>query len=167
MFGKAAQAELEAKIEELEKDLAAKEQELTKANNHIATLIANAKRWSKKFQNPLYSVPNKVISQMEEETKQYKQRTRAKMDELAAKNAVLMDKVMRLQGQQTGGFGKAAGNKDMDFDFATSHTESHIQQTDRDAVEMELDEMVKKHFEKYVKRKDKEERQKAMAQKEH
>ncbi len=159
MFGKSTQAELEATIEQLEKDLAAKDAELTKAHNHIATLIANAKRWSKKFQNPLYSVPHKVIAQMGQETEQYKQRTRAKMDELAAKNAVLMDKIMRLQGQQGTGFGDAAGNKDVSFDFATSHTGSHIQQEDRDAVEVELNEMVKKRFERYVKKKEREERQ--------
>ena len=159
MFGKPTQTELEATIEDLKKDLAAKEQDLAKAHNHIATLIANAKRWSKKFQNPLYSVPHKVIAQMGQETEQYKQRTRAKMDELAAKNAVLMDKIMKLQGQQGTGFGNAAGNKDVSFDFATSHTGSHIQQSDRDAVELELDELVKKRFERYVKQKEKEERQ--------
>ena len=156
MFGKSTQAELEATIEELKKDLAAKEHDLAKAHNHIATLVANAKRWSKKFQNPLYSVPHKVIAQMGQETVQYKQRTRAKMDELAAKNAVLMDKIMRLQGEKGIGFGAAAGNKDVSFDFATSHTGSHIQQADRDAVELELNEMVKKRFERYVKQKEKE-----------
>lgn len=158
MFGKSVQVELEAVIEELRKDLVAKEQELSKAQNHVATLIANAKRWSLKFKNPLYSVPTKVVFQMERETEQYKQRTRAKLDELAAKNAVLMEKVMRLQGETKGGFGDAAGNKDISFDFATSHTDSHIQQTDRDAVDVELDEMVKQRFEKYVQKKELEER---------
>jgi len=160
MFGKSAQAELEEMIVELKQELATKEQELAKSQNHVATLIANAKRWSRKFQNPLYSVPNKVISQMEQETEQYKQRTRAKMDELAAKNAVLMEKLMRLQGEKKGSFGAAAGNKDVSFDFATSHTDSHIQQEDRDAVELELDEMVKKRFERYVKTKEKKEKAK-------
>ena len=159
MFGKSTQADLEATIEDLVTELATKEHELAKANNHVATLIANAKRWSKKFQNPLYSVPLKVVAQMEQETAQYKQRTRAKIDELAAKNAVLMEKIMYLQGQQKAGFGIASGNKDMDFDFATSHTQSHIQHEDRVAVQMDLDGMVKKRFEQYVKRKEQQERQ--------
>jgi len=152
MFGKITQAELESEIDNLKTEIEIKDQELVKAQNHIAMLLANAKRWSRKFQNPLYSVPTKIIAQMEKETKQYKQKTRAKLDEYAAKNAVLMEKIIKLQGDQDDAFGSAAGNSDVSFDFATSHTDSHIKPEDREAVELELNDMMKERFAKHTKK---------------
>lgn len=149
MFGK-SRSEAEIRIEVLEKELAGKDNELAKAHNQIATLLANARRWSRKFQNPLYSVPTKVIAQMESETEQYKQRARAKLDEYAAKNAVLLQKVVELQHKDMeDAFGEATGNSEMDFQFATSHSASHITPEDREEVELELSDLMKERLSKF------------------
>jgi hypothetical protein len=151
MFSK-LRPDLRIRNEVLEKELANKEQELARALNQTASLLANARRWSRKFQNPLYSVPTKVIAQMELETEHYKQRARAKLDEYAAKNAVLLQKVVELQCKKIeDSFGEDTGNSDMDFQFATSHSTSHITPEDRENVELELSELMKQRFAKFSK----------------
>ncbi|MFT5610873.1 MAG: hypothetical protein ACI9WC_000687 [Arenicella sp.] len=151
MFKK-SRTELETRNEVLEKELGKKEHELAKVLNQTSTLLANARRWSRKFQNPLYSVPTKVIAQMERETEHYKQRTRAKLDEYAAKNAVLLQKVVELQHKDMqDSFGEATGNSEMDFQFATSHSASHITPEDREEVELELSDLMKERLAKFSK----------------
>ena len=89
---------------------------------------------------------------MERETEDYKQRARAKLDEYAAKNAVLLQKVVELQCKKIeDSFGEAAGNSDMDFQFSTSHSASHITPEDRENVELELSELMKQRFAKFLK----------------
>jgi hypothetical protein len=150
MFGKSTRAELEIRIEILQKELAAAESDLAKAQNQISTLLTNARRWSRKFQNPLYSVPTRVIAQMEAETQQYKQRARAKLDEYAAKNAVLLQKVVELKAKKIeDSFGEARGNDEMEVQFATSHTASHITPEDREEVELELSDLMKERLAKF------------------
>ena len=151
MFSK-LRSDLDVRNEVLKRELVNKEQELARALNQIASLLANARRWSRKFQNPLYSVPTKVIAQMERETEDYKKRARAKLDEYAAKNAVLLQKVVELQCKKIeDSFGEAAGNSDMDFQFSTSHSASHITPEDRENVELELSELMKQRFAKFLK----------------
>jgi hypothetical protein len=151
MFRK-SRSDLEIRNEVLEKELVNKEHELAKALNQIAALLANARRWSRKFQNPLYSVPTKVIAQMERESEQYKQRARAKLDEYAAKNAILLQKVVELQHKDIeDSFGEATGNSEMDFQFSTSHSASHITPKDREEVELELSDLMKQRLAKFSK----------------
>lgn len=151
MFSK-LRSDLEIRNEVLKREFVMKEQELARALNQIASLLANARRWSRKFQNPLYSVPTKVIAQMERETEDYKQRARAKLDEYAAKNAVLLQKVVELQCKKIeDSFGEAAGNSEMEFQFSSSHSASHITPEDRENVELELSELMKQRFAKFLK----------------
>lgn len=131
------------KISEQERKLLTRINQLTKEvedlKSRCSYLVLSSKRWAKKFANPLYRVPEKVIADMKREFDENEQRARAKLDELTAKNALLLERIMELTEEQASDlFGSATGNSEITFEEATSHINSQPKKEDRKVVDLEL-----------------------------
>ncbi|MFT5136298.1 MAG: lysyl-tRNA synthetase class I [Arenicella sp.] len=144
---------------EMEKRLKLRLSELLKINgdqrNQIAHLVNNSRRWAAKFANPLYSVPDKVIRKMADETAQYKEETRAEISKLQSRIAVLNERVLDLVEEKlTDKFGSDTGTAEIDFELAIDHINSVPTDDDRNAVSLELSEGWQKRFSKHSNSRD-------------
>ena len=131
------------KITEREKQLAIKikllEEENAVLKNQNSYMAESSRRWARKFQDPRYSVPVKVIERMEQETEQFKQRARAERDELRARVAILTNRVIELTAEKSEDlFGSAAGNKEVSYELAASHAAAKLTDQDHNVVQIEL-----------------------------
>jgi cell division septum initiation protein DivIVA len=131
------------KITEREKQLATKIKMLEEENNILRNqnsfMAESSKRWARKFKDPRYSVPAKVIQKMEDESEQYKQRARAERDGLKARVAVLTNRVLQLTQEKASDlFGSATGNRDVSYEFAASHVDAKLTQQDSALVDLQL-----------------------------
>ncbi|GAA6138184.1 hypothetical protein NBRC116583_19310 [Arenicella sp. 4NH20-0111] len=131
------------KITEREKQLATKIKMLEEENNVLRNqnsfMAESSKRWARKFQDPRYSVPAKVIKKMEDEALQYKQRARAEREGLKARVAVLTNRVVQLTQDKAGDlFGSATGNNEVSYEFAASHVDAKLTQHDTALVDLQL-----------------------------
>ena len=131
------------KVTEREKQLATKIKMLEEENailkNQNSYMAESSKRWARKFQDPRYSVPAKVIEKMETEAEQFKQRARAERDELRARVAILTNRVVELTAEKTKDlFGSATGNTEVNYEFAASHADAKLTEQDHNIVHLEL-----------------------------
>ncbi len=131
------------KITEREKQLATKIKMLEEENNVLRNqnsfMAESSKRWARKFQDPRYSVPAKVIKKMEDEALQYKQRARAEREGLKARVAVLTNRVVQLTQEKASDlFGSATGNNEVSYEFAASHVDAKLTQHDTALVDLQL-----------------------------
>jgi len=131
------------KITEREKQLATKIKMLEEENNVLRNqnsfMAESSKRWARKFQDPRYSVPVKVIKKMEDEALQYKQRARAEREGLKARVAVLTNRVVQLTQEKASDlFGSATGNNEVSYEFAASHVDAKLTQHDTALVDLQL-----------------------------
>lgn len=131
------------KVTEREKQLATKirllEEENTILRNQNSYMAESSKRWARKFKDPRYSVPAKVIQHMETETEQYKQRTRAEREELKARIAILTNRVVELTQENASDlFGSVSANADVSYEFAASHADAKLTEQDHKIVQIQL-----------------------------
>ncbi|GAA6138182.1 hypothetical protein NBRC116583_19290 [Arenicella sp. 4NH20-0111] len=131
------------KVTEREKQLAIKikmlEEENTVLRNQNSYMAESSKRWARKFQDPRYSVPAKVIQHMETETEQYKQRTRAEREELKARIAILTNRVIELTEENADDlFGSVGGNREVSYEFAANHVDAKLTDQDHKVVQIQL-----------------------------
>ncbi len=131
------------KVTERERQLATKIKMLEEENailkNQNSFMAESSRRWAKKFQDPRYSVPAKVIEKMELETEQFKQRARAERDELRSRVAILTNRVVELTAEKTQDlFGSATGNSEVNYEFAASHADAKLTKQDHNIVHIEL-----------------------------
>lgn len=134
MFGKSTDREkqLATKIKLLEEENAV----LKNQNSYMAE---SSKRWARKFQDPRYSVPAKVIQKMEAEAEQYKMRSRAEREELKARLAILTNRVVELTEEKASDlFGSTTGNQEVSYEFAASHVDAKLSEEDHRIVKLEL-----------------------------
>ncbi len=115
--------------------------------NHIAFLTENAKKWTKRFSDPRYRIPGKIIRQMEQETAQYKERTEAEIVRLRSQKAELVTRIVEIQSDREDTFGAPEGSEGATFEFAESHSTSVINSKDRRIVDAEIS-LAKKRLEK-------------------
>ena len=106
--------------------------------NHITFLSENAQKWSKKFSDPRYRIPETIIREMEQETEQYKERTEAELVRLRNQKAELVNRVIKLQSDADDNFGSAEGNSEASFEFAESHSQSVVSDVDKRVVDTEI-----------------------------
>lgn len=134
MFGKSTDREkqLATKIKLLEEENAV----LKNQNSYMAE---SSKRWARKFKDPRYSVPAKVIQKMETEAEQYKMRSRAEREELKARLAILTNRVVELTEEKASDlFGSSTGNREVSYEFAASHVDAKLSEEDHRIVKLEL-----------------------------
>lgn len=117
--------------------------EITQKENHIAVLTQNARKWAKKFREPTYAVPERVIREMEEEAEHYRERTRAELTRIRAQKAELVQRLVEMQVEKSDKFGSKDGDADVTYDLVDNHQESKVSEEDKRAVEMELAKAVK------------------------
>lgn len=106
--------------------------------NHITFLSENAQKWSRKFRDPRYRVPEKIIREMEQEALDYKERTKAELVRLRSQKAELINRVIDLEAEEDDMFGNPDGIEGVSFDLAGSHSESVISDKDRRVVDQEI-----------------------------
>ena len=138
IFSSLSRKKLEEMCEDLRVLAAERGRKIEAQRNHITFLSENAQKWSKKFSDPRYRIPEQIIREMEEETEEYKERTEAELVRLRNQKAELVTRLVKLQSDAEDNFGSAEGNKEASFDFAESHAASVISDADRRVVDAEI-----------------------------
>lgn len=136
MFGS---KESDAVVRQLMKDKNELSKALDEARNTIHHLLNNSKRWARKFSDPRYQVPDKIIKQMEEEHLQVQEKARAELDKLTSRCAILTNRVVELTIEKTQDrFGTAQGNPDVSYELATDHIEATLTEEDHKDTSISL-----------------------------
>lgn len=131
------------KVTEREKQLAMKikmlQEENTVLRNHNSYLAESTKRWARKFHDPKYSVPAKLIEKMEQEAEEFKEKARAERDELKARVAILTNRVIELTAEKADDlFGSATGNTEISYELAANHADAMLTKQDHNVVHLQL-----------------------------
>ncbi|MBT8114125.1 MAG: hypothetical protein KJP04_02010 [Arenicella sp.] len=143
IFNQLGRKQLEQTCEDLRLLAEKQKAEITQKENHITVLTQNARKWAKKFREPTYSVPERVIREMEEEAEQYRERTKAELTRIRAQKAELVQRLVAMQIAASDKFGSKEGDADVTYDLVDNHDESQVSEEDKQVVEMELADAVK------------------------
>ena len=138
IFSSLSRKKLEEMCEDLRVLAIERGKKVESQRNHITFLSENAQKWSKKFSDPRYRIPDQIIREMEQETEQYKERTQAQLVRLRNQKAELVTRLVSLQSDAEDTFGSAKGNKEANFEFAESHKDSVVSDADRRVVDEEI-----------------------------
>lgn len=133
-----SRSKLEETCEELLQLAQKRAKKIRSMHNHITFLSENARKWSKKFRDPRYRVPDKIIKEMERETEEYKERTQAELIRLRTQKAELVSRLIRYKAGADDIFGDPKGIAGVSYDLAGSHAESEISEKDRKVVDQEI-----------------------------
>ena len=135
----------------LEKAVELLQLQVDELRSRCSTLVISSKRWAKKFSNPVYRVPQKIIAQMKLEIQENESRTRAKIDELAARNAILQDRILDMTEERCKDlFGSVTGNSEITFEEATSHMSAAPLESDHEDIALELEEKWAERMQKHA-----------------
>lgn len=138
IFKTLSRRRLEETCEGLRVLAAEREKKIEAMQNHITFLSENAQKWSRKFRDPVYRVPEKIIRQMERETEEYKERTEAELIRLRSQKAELINRVISFEAEEEDKFGDPDGIEGVSFDLAGSHSACLISDDDRRIVDEEI-----------------------------
>ncbi len=105
--------------------------------NQVAYLTTSVNRWTSKFRDPKYSVPEKIITEMESEFDQFKEKVEAEVIRLRAQKAALVEMVAELEDKEDW-TEEPDQPIEMQYEFTTSHVNAAVKESDKKAIEAEI-----------------------------